>query len=429
MRADENEIKMSETDTKKRVIHNFGCRLNALDGDYIESAMAQAGISNATIVNSCAVTAEAVRQARQTVRREARAHPERPVFVTGCAAQTNAEEFEAMPEVTKLIGNEEKLLPQSYVTETTNLVGDIMSLTKAKPRPVAPQQARARAFVQVQTGCDHRCTFCIIPFGRGNSRSTPIADVVRDCQQLVAQGHQEIVLTGVDMTSWGADIGEAGLGVLIQAILKNIPDLMRLRLSSVDAVELEPKLLDMVVEEPRVMPHLHLSLQAGDNMILKRMKRRHTREQAIAFCQDMKRRRPDIVFGADIIAGFPTETDEMFENSLRLVEECELVWLHVFPYSQRPGTPAEKMPQVSGEVIKDRAAKLRVAGDAMRQKWLNTQTGKTVAAIVEKPNLARSETFAQIAFTSNDEQSLTIGAVQKFVITGNDGKRLTGQLA
>ncbi|MGC6475127.1 MAG: tRNA (N(6)-L-threonylcarbamoyladenosine(37)-C(2))-methylthiotransferase MtaB [Parvibaculales bacterium] len=417
---------MSEADTKKPVIHNFGCRLNALDGDYIDTAMAQAGITNATVINSCAVTAEAVRQARQTVRREARANPERPIFVTGCAAQTNAKEFEAMPEVTKLIGNEEKLLPQSYVTDAANLVSDIMSLTQAQPRPLAPKQARARAFVQVQTGCDHRCTFCIIPFGRGNSRSTPIAEVVRDCQELVAQGHQEIVLTGVDMTSWGADIGEAGLGVLIQAILKNVPDLMRLRLSSVDAVELEPKLLDMVVEEPRVMPHLHLSLQAGDNMILKRMKRRHTREQAIAFCEDMKRRRPDIVFGADIIAGFPTETDDMFENSLRLVEECELVWLHVFPYSQRPGTPAEKMPQVSGEVIKDRAARLRAAGAGVRQKWLASQTGKTLSAIIEKPNLARSETFAQITFATDGDKPLATGSIQKFIINGHDGQRLMG---
>lgn len=407
-------------------IRNFGCRLNALDGDYVKAALGQAQIEDATVINSCAVTSEAVRQARQSVRKAARDNPERPVFVTGCAAQTHGSDFAAMPEVTKVIGNEEKLIPASW-KGTGAAVGDIMALDKAIPRPAAPVQSRARAFVQVQTGCDHRCTFCIIPFGRGNSRSTPIAEVVRDCQSLVEQGHREIVLTGVDMTSWGADIGEAGLGVLVQAILQQVPDLPRLRLSSVDAVELEPKLLDMVVEEERVMPHLHLSLQAGDNMTLKRMKRRHTREQAIAFCEEIRRRRPGIVFGADIIAGFPTETEAMFQNSLDLVESCELVWLHVFPYSRRPGTPAEKMPQVSGTEIKARAARLRAAGESVRQNWLHRQHGKTLSAIVEKPGLARSEEFAQIDFDPDTlKDKLDVGTIHQFDITGDDGTKLLG---
>lgn len=409
-------------------IRNFGCRLNALDGDYVKTALTAADIDNATIINSCAVTSEAVRQARQSVRKAARDNPDRPVFVTGCAAQTHADSFTAMPEVTKVIGNEEKLNPASW-TGTNHLVGDIMAIEKAIPRPPTPQQSRARAFVQVQTGCDHRCTFCIIPFGRGNSRSTPIAEVVRDCQTLVEQGHREIVLTGVDMTSWGADIGEAGLGVLVQAILKQVPNLPRLRLSSVDAVELEPKLLDMVVEEERVMPHLHLSLQAGDNMILKRMKRRHTREQAIAFCDAMRRRRPDMVFGADIIAGFPTETEDMFQNSLDLVEACELVWLHVFPYSRRPDTPADKMPQVAGPEIKNRATRLRDAGSLVRQNWLSNQHGKTLSAIVEKPGLARSEGFAQINFANDTPTNKPdIGAIHNFTITGDDGTKLIGKM-
>jgi len=407
-------------------IRNFGCRLNALDGDYVKAALDKARIDNATVINSCAVTSEAVRQARQSVRKAAREHPDRPVFVTGCAAQTQAAEFAAMPEVTKVIGNEEKLNPASWV-DSEDAIGDIMALEQAVPRPPAPPQKRARAFVQVQTGCDHRCTFCIIPFGRGNSRSTPIAEIVRDCQILVEQGHKEIVLTGVDMTSWGADIGEVGLGVLVQAILKQVPDLMRLRLSSVDAVELEPKLLDMVVEEARVMPHLHLSLQAGDNMILKRMKRRHTREQAITFCEDIRRRRPDMVFGADIIAGFPTETEAMFQNTLDLVTACDLVWLHVFPYSRRPGTPADKMPQVPGPDIKVRAARLREAGKEVRQNWLAAQHGKTLTAIVEQPGLARSEGFAQIEFAADHPQdSLVVGAVHQFTISGDDGSKLMG---
>ncbi|MGC6521135.1 MAG: tRNA (N(6)-L-threonylcarbamoyladenosine(37)-C(2))-methylthiotransferase MtaB [Candidatus Micropelagos thuwalensis] len=415
-------------------VRNFGCRLNALDGDHIRDAAHKAGLAQATIINSCAVTSEAVRQARQAIRKAAKKKPETPIIVTGCAAQTDGEAFAAMPEVNKVLGNEEKFLPSSYASQYTQQdetfqISDIMALTRAVPRLNVPQQNRARAFVQVQTGCNHRCTFCIIPFGRGNSRSTPIAEVVENCQTLVASGHREIVLTGVDITSWGGDLTASeneGLGDLVSAILENTPTLERLRLSSVDAVELDAKLLDRVVRDKRVMPHLHLSLQAGDDMILKRMKRRHTREDAIAFCHEIKTKRPDMVFGADIIAGFPTETDEMFENSLKLVETCEIVWLHVFPFSPRPDTPAAKMPQLSGETIRERARLLREAGDKVRQNWLETQIGSTLKGLIEKPGQARSETFAMIDF-SNEEDNSPIGDIYNFEITGHDGSKLIGK--
>lgn len=416
-------------------VRNFGCRLNALDGDHIRDAAHKAGLAQATIINSCAVTSEAVRQTRQAIRKAAKTKPETPIIVTGCAAQTDGEAFAAMPEVNKVLGNEEKFLPSSYASQYTQQdetvqVSDIMALTRAVPRLNVPQQNRARAFVQVQTGCDHRCTFCIIPFGRGNSRSTPIAEVVENCQTLVASGHREIVLTGVDITSWGGDLTDSeneGLGDLVSAILENTPKLERLRLSSVDAVELDAKLLDRVVRDKRVMPHLHLSLQAGDDMILKRMKRRHTREDAIAFCHEIKAKRPDMVFGADIIAGFPTETDEMFENSLKLVETCEIVWLHVFPFSPRPDTPAAKMPQLSGETIRERARLLREAGDKVRQNWLETQIGSTLKGLIEKPGQARSETFAMIDFSNEEENNSPIGDIYNFEITGHDGSKLIGK--
>ena len=416
-------------------VRNFGCRLNALDGDHIRDAAHKAGLAQATIINSCAVTSEAVRQTRQAIRKAAKTKPETPIIVTGCAAQTDGEAFAAMPEVNKVLGNEEKFLPSSYASQYTQQdetvqVSDIMALTRAVPRLNVPQQNRARAFVQVQTGCDHRCTFCIIPFGRGNSRSTPIAEVVENCQTLVASGHREIVLTGVDITSWGGDLTDSeneGLGDLVSAILENTPTLERLRLSSVDAVELDAKLFDRVVRDKRIMPHLHLSLQAGDDMILKRMKRRHTREDAIAFCHEIKTKRPDMVFGADIIAGFPTETDEMFENSLKLVETCEIVWLHVFPFSPRPDTPAAKMPQLSGETIRERARLLREAGDKVRQNWLETQIGSTLKGLIEKPGQARSETFAMIDFSNEEENNSPIGDIYNFEITGHDGSKLIGK--
>ena len=318
-------------------VENFGCRLNALEGDSVKALAEAAGLSDTTIINGCAVTNEAMRQARQAARKAKRDAPETQVIVTGCAAQTDAAQFTAMAEVDRVIGNEEKLKAESY-TGDADAVSDIIQLGVATPLPATAEQARARAFVQVQTGCDHRCTFCIIPYGRGNSRSVPVAEVVRRCQELVDEGHKEVVLTGVDVTSYGPDIGAAGLGVLVRAILDRVPELPRLRLSSIDAVEIDQGLLDLVIHEPRLMPYLHLSLQAGDNMILKRMKRRHSREEAIAFCDKLRTARPDIAFGADLIAGFPTETDAMFDNSLKLVDQCGLAFLHLFPFSPRPRT-------------------------------------------------------------------------------------------
>lgn len=409
-------------------VKNFGCRLNALEGDAVAEAARLGGIKNATVINGCAVTSEAMRQARQAARKARRTAPDDQIIVTGCAAQTDAGQFQAMPEVDLVLGNEEKLRAASY-RGGNNAVGDIMRITHATPLPLSlsgvPQTGRTRAFVQVQTGCDHRCTFCIIPFGRGNSRSVPVADVVARCQALVASGHKEIVLTGVDVTSWGADIGEAGLGSLVRAILDRVPDLPRLRLSSIDAVEIDQSLLDMVICEPRLMPHLHLSLQAGDDMVLKRMKRRHTRADAIAFCQYLKTNRPDIVFGADLIAGFPTETDAMFENSLRLVTQCNLIWLHVFPYSPRPETPAARMPQVPGDVIKQRAAALRSAGEKQRRQWLAGQIGNRLNALVEKPGEARSAHFARILCPTN----LAPGTLVDLKITGENGTALIGESA
>lgn len=428
---------MSATDVSDVKVENFGCRLNALEGDSVQALAQAAGLRNTTIINGCAVTGEAMRQARQAARKAKRANPEGQVIVTGCAAQTDAEQFIAMPEVDRVIGNEEKLRANTYQANSyqkapdpkvMNAVSDIMSLETATPLPPTPQTGRSRAFVQVQTGCDHRCTFCIIPFGRGNSRSVPIPEVVARCQLLVEQGHKEIVLTGVDVTSYGPDIGEAGLGALVRAILVQVPDLPRLRLSSIDAVEIDANLLDMVIAEPRLMPHLHLSLQAGDNMILKRMKRRHTREEAIAFCAKLKQARPDIAFGADLIAGFPTETDAMFENSIKLVEQCELTWLHVFPYSPRPDTPAARMPQLDGPTIKARAAALRQAGDTQRQRWLDAQTGQTLSVLVEKQGDTKSEgrsgNFARVLLPPSYQP----GELVSLRVSGNDGLMLSGDV-
>ncbi len=409
---------MSEHGVK---VESFGCRLNALEGDVIKESARQAGLTHATIINGCAVTGEAMRQARQAARRAKRDDPEAKIIVTGCAAQTDAAQFAAMPEVDLVLGNEEKLSPSAYRSGDTQ-VSDIMQQQAATPLISVPQSERARAFVQVQTGCDHRCTFCIIPFGRGNSRSVPIEQVVEKCRQLVEQGHQEIVLTGVDVTSYGPDIGVEGLGVLVRAILQHVPSLPRLRLSSIDAVEIDPSLLDLVIHEPRLMPHLHLSLQAGDDMILKRMKRRHSRQQAIDFCNKLKSQRPDIAFGADIIAGFPTETEAMFEQSIKLVEQCDLIWLHVFPYSQRPDTPAARMPPVAGDIIKQRAARLRAAGDRQRQQWLDRQIGQKMNVLIEKLGFGRSENFAGVSCDEN----LPSGTIVTLAITGHDGTALQG---
>ncbi|MEM8742829.1 MAG: tRNA (N(6)-L-threonylcarbamoyladenosine(37)-C(2))-methylthiotransferase MtaB, partial [Pseudomonadota bacterium] len=356
------------------VFHTLGCRLNLTETAAMEEMVAAAGLSNTVVINTCAVTAEAVRQARQRIRRARREHPTARLIVTGCAAQTEPETFASMPEVDLVLGNLEKMRPgvwarissPDFIGQTEKIVvDDIMATTETAGHLLAGFGTRSRAHVQIQNGCDHRCTFCIIPFGRGNSRSVPAGVVIDQIARLAGAGYAEVVLTGVDLTSWGADLpGASRLGDLVQRILRLVPDLPRLRLSSIDSIEADPALIDAVAGEPRLMPHLHLSLQSGDDLILKRMKRRHLRDDAIAFCTALRAARPDIVFGADLIAGFPTESEAAFENSRQLVAECGLTWLHVFPYSPRSGTPAARMPQLEKTVIRARAAELRALGAA-----------------------------------------------------------------
>ncbi len=391
----------------------------------------EAGLDDAIVINTCAVTSEAVRTAKQRIRKLRRENPEARMIVTGCAAQTEPATFADMPEVDLVLGNLEKmqgdtwnaLAKPNFIGETEKIqVNDIMAATETAGHLIDGFGTRARAYVQVQNGCDHRCTFCIIPYGRGNSRSVPAGVVVEQIQRLVDKGFNEIVLTGVDMTSWGADLpAQPKLGDLVQRILRLVPDLPRLRISSIDSIEADPALIDAIASEHRLMPHLHLSLQAGDNMILKRMKRRHTREDAIQFCEDMRRARPDIIYGADIIAGFPTETDEMFENSLRLIEDCGLTWLHVFPYSAREGTPAARMPAVHGAIIKERAARLRDAGAAQVQKHLKTQIGARHNILMENPHMGRTEDFTEVHFDTAQD----IGRIVTSTITGQSGLQLT----
>ena len=385
---------------KAPTVATLGCRLNAYESEAMKGLATAAGLGDAVVVNTCAVTAEAVRQARQQIRRLRRDNPDARLVVTGCAAQTEPAAFAAMPEVDAVLGNAEKLRPDAWARLAGGgprvAVGDIM----AETRPAAPLidglGTRARAYVQVQNGCDHRCTFCIIPYGRGNSRSVPAATVVEQVARLVGKGFNEVVLTGVDLTSWGADLdGTPRLGDLVAAILRQVPDLPRLRISSIDSVEADPLLVEAIGAEPRLMPHLHLSLQAGDDMILKRMKRRHLRDDAIAFCAAVRAARPDIVLGADLIAGFPTETDAMFESSLRLVDECGLTWLHVFPFSPRTGTPAARMPQVPGDAVRERAARLRALGAERVAAHLAAMQGRAVRLLMERPDLGRTEGFAQ----------------------------------
>jgi threonylcarbamoyladenosine tRNA methylthiotransferase MtaB len=380
-------------------IQTFGCRLNTFESEVMRNHASQAGLSNAIVFNTCAVTAEATRQVRQAIRKAHRERPNASIIVTGCAAQTETEVFSAMPEVTRIIGNEEKLNAESWHPHTNAPrvhVSDIMQVKETRPPKVDGLTSRTRAFVQVQNGCDHRCTFCIIPFGRGNSRSVSVTDAIDQVKRVVDTGHHEIVLSGVDLTSWGADIaGAPRLGALLAAILKSVPGLKRLRLSSIDSIEADDELIAIMTGEPRVMPHLHLSLQSGDNMILKRMKRRHTREDAIAICAKLKERRPEMTFGADIIAGFPTETDTMFENSLSIVGECELTYLHVFPFSPRTGTPAARMPHLPNTVIKQRAARLRAAGENRLKTFLSQQVGQHHALLMETSTMGRTEQFAR----------------------------------
>ncbi|MBT8458307.1 MAG: tRNA (N(6)-L-threonylcarbamoyladenosine(37)-C(2))-methylthiotransferase MtaB [Boseongicola sp.] len=405
----------------------LGCRLNAYESEAMREMADAAGLSDAVIVNTCAVTAEAVRKSQKEIRRLHRDNPGAKMIVTGCAAQTEPERFAKMDEVDLVLGNTEKMTPEtwnrasSFIGETERIqVDDIMSVTETAGHLI-DGFGRHRAYVQVQNGCDHRCTFCIIPYGRGNSRSVPAGVVVDQIKRLVDRGFNEVVLTGVDLTSWGADLpASPKLGDLVRRILKLVPDLPRLRISSIDSIEVDPALVEAIATEPRLMPHLHLSLQAGDDMVLKRMKRRHLRNDAVAFCAEAKALRPEMTFGADIIAGFPTETDAMFENSLKLIEDCDLTWLHVFPYSQRPGTPAARMPQVDGRKIKSRAAQLRAAGDAAAQRHLKSQVGKTHRILVETPLVGRTEQFAEVRFT---EPRLE-GALTQAQIKGFEGSSL-----
>ncbi|WP_264211696.1 tRNA (N(6)-L-threonylcarbamoyladenosine(37)-C(2))-methylthiotransferase MtaB [Leisingera thetidis] len=411
----------------------LGCRLNAYETEAMKELSQQAGLENAVVVNTCAVTAEAVRKARQEIRKLRRENPEAPIIVTGCAAQTEPETFAAMEEVTRIIGNTEKMQAETWneIARGPDFIGatekvqvdDIMSVTETAGHLIDGFGTRSRAYVQVQNGCDHRCTFCIIPYGRGNSRSVPAGVVIDQIKRLVDKGYNEVVLTGVDLTSWGADLpAQPRLGDLVMRILKLVPDLPRLRISSIDSIEADDNLMQAIATEPRLMPHLHLSLQHGDDLILKRMARRHLRNDAIAFCEEARRLRPDMTFGADIIAGFPTETDSHFENSLKLVTDCGLTWLHVFPYSKRDGTPAAKIPnQVNGNVIKERAARLRAAGDAQVERHLAEQIGRTHRILMENPHMGRTEQFTEVAFAIPQEE----GRIVTTAITGTAGSQLT----
>ena len=397
----------------------FGCRLNIAESEAIRRAAA--GVDEAVVVNTCAVTAEAVRQARQNVRRIKRERPRTRIVVTGCAAQVEPQMFAAMPEVARVLGNTEKLDPRAWADDRRVAVGDIMALTRHVGHAVDHLEGHTRAFLQVQNGCDHRCTFCIIPFGRGNSRSLPVDEAVARARALVAHGHRELVLTGVDITSYGADItGAPRLGALVKRILKEIPELARLRLSSIDSVEADDDLLDALANEARLMPHLHLSLQSGDDLILKRMKRRHTRAQAIAFCDHVRRLRPDVAFGADIIAGFPTESEDMFAPSLDLVDECGLTQLHVFPFSARPGTPAARMPQVARDIVKERARRLREKGEAALRLHLDAQIGQRRLVLTERGGVGHTEQFASVKLA----MPVAPGAILDLTMNGHDGRQL-----
>ncbi|SDU39644.1 tRNA (N(6)-L-threonylcarbamoyladenosine(37)-C(2))-methylthiotransferase MtaB [Stappia sp. ES.058] len=414
-------------------IVTFGCRLNSYESEVMKREAEAAGLSDAILINTCAVTAEAVRQARQSIRKARRANPDARIIVTGCAAQTEAETFAGMVEVDLVLGNSEKLERASYgrvaqfgIEESEKVrVNDIMSVRETASHLIDGLEGRARAFVQVQNGCDHRCTFCIIPFGRGNSRSVPMGAVVDQIARLVDNGHREIVLTGVDITSYGGDLpGTPTLGNLSQKILKHVPGLDRLRLSSIDSIEADPALMELIAHEPRLMPHLHLSLQSGDDMILKRMKRRHLRADTIRFCQEVRAARPDVVFGADIIAGFPTETEEMFENTLAIVDECGLTHLHVFPFSARRGTPAARMPQLERAIVKARAARLRRKGEAALAAHLQDEVGKTREILVERDGLGRSAQFTQVEFRQADVPDAHAGDLVTLRISGHTGRHL-----
>ena len=411
-------------------IVTFGCRLNAFEAEVMRREAEAAGLSDTIVINSCAVTNEAVAQARQSIRKLKRERPNARIVVTGCAAQTQSAMFADMTEVDRVVGNDDKMRREAWRAARDAFdigasekiaVSDIMAVTEMAPHLVdGYANGLPRVFVQVQNGCDHRCTFCIIPFGRGNSRSVPMGAVVEQVRALVQRGHAEIVLTGVDLTSYGTDLpGAPKLGMLTRQILRHVPELKRLRISSIDSIEADSDLLDAIADDARLMPHLHLSLQSGDDMILKRMKRRHSRNDAIAFCDQVRRVRPDVAFGADIIAGFPTETEEMFARSLDLVEECGLTFLHVFPYSPRPGTPAARMPQVAGLEIKERAKRLRAAGEAALRQRLRSEVGARREVLIESEEQGRTEHYLPVAIAGE-----RVGSVVPHKIVGIDGGRL-----
>ena len=408
----------------------LGCRLNAYESEAMRALAAEAGLSNVQVINTCAVTAEAVRKAKKEIRKLARENPDAPIIVTGCAAQTEPETFAAMAEVTRVVGNHEKMQPATWQSLAPDLIGetekvivnDIMSVTETAGHMIDGFGTRSRAYVQVQNGCDHRCTFCIIPYGRGNSRSVPAGVVVEQIKRLVGRGFNEVVLTGVDLTSWGADLpASPRFGDLVMRILKLVPDLPRLRISSIDSIEADDNLMQAIATEPRLMPHLHLSLQHGDDLILKRMKRRHLRDDAIRFTEEALKLRPEMTFGADIIAGFPTETEAHFANSLKLVDDCKLTWLHVFPYSAREGTPAARMPAVHGAAIKQRAAQLREAGARRVAAHLAAQQGKRHSVLMENAHMGRTEQFTEVCFAAAQPE----GSIVAAEITGQDGAQLT----
>ena len=418
---------------KPTEIVTFGCRLNTYESEVMKDHAEKAGLKGAIVFNTCAVTNEAVRQAKQSIRKARREHPDARIIVTGCAAQISPDDFSAMQEVDLVLGNAEKMSAASWQpaqalhTNERVRVNDIMLVTETAGHLVQGLEGRARAFVQVQNGCDHRCTFCIIPYGRGNSRSVPAGEIVNQVRVLVENGYREVVLTGVDITSYGADLpGTPSLGNLATRILKLVPELQRLRISSIDSIEADDALMRLIADEERLMPHLHLSLQSGDNMILKRMKRRHAREDSIKFCEDVRKLRPDIAFGADFIAGFPTETDEMFENTLRLADECGLTWLHVFPYSARPGTPAARMPQLDRGLIKSRAERLRAKGSERLFAHLNAGLGQTKPVLMESENLGRTHQFTPVRLSG---ANFSAGDILPVHLATHDGSSFEGRPA
>jgi threonylcarbamoyladenosine tRNA methylthiotransferase MtaB len=407
-------------------IITFGCRLNAFESEVMRAHASAAGLTGAVIVNTCAVTAEAVRQARQAIRRARRERPEAKIIVTGCAVQIDPQRFAAMDEVNHVIGNQEKLEANTFARfgiegSERVVVNDIMSVKETASHLIEGFGSRARAYVQIQNGCDHRCTFCIIPFGRGPSRSVPAGEVVAQVRQLAERGYAEIVLTGVDITAYGRDLpGDMTLGKLARTMLKLVPELPRLRLSSIDSVEADPQLIAAIAEEERLMPHLHLSLQSGDDLTLKRMKRRHVRADSVAFCAAMRRARPDMVFGADLIAGFPTETEAMFKNSVSMVDDCGLTFLHVFPYSAREGTPAARMPQINGAIIARRAGELRAKGVAALKRHLEDAKGRRISVLMETEVQGRSADFTPVRVAAEEGA----GALVEAIVAGDDGAQL-----